>query len=94
MYAGKYSISNMKWISGILIMKQIYMQLHHMEKSRLQKPLYNNNRFTALCPAGLPGWAGCRYQLNSTQLNEHLWTQVLKQLNVHIYLATISYRYY
>jgi len=29
----------------------------------------------------------------STQLNEHLWTQVLKHLNVHIYLVTISYRY-
>jgi len=25
-------------------------------------------------------------QLNSTQLNEHLWTQVLKHFNVHIYL--------
>ena len=33
-------------------------------------------------------------QLNSTQLNEHLWMQVLKHLNVHIYLDTISYRYY
>ena len=33
-------------------------------------------------------------QLNSTELNEHLWTQVLKHLNVHIYLDTISYRYY
>ena len=33
-------------------------------------------------------------QLNSTQLNEHLWTQVIKHLNVHIYLVTISYRYY
>ena len=32
--------------------------------------------------------------LNSTQLNEHLWTQVLKHLNVHIYVGTISYRYY
>ena len=32
-------------------------------------------------------------QLNS-QLNEHLWTQVLQHLNVHIYLDTISYRYY
>ena len=32
--------------------------------------------------------------INSTQLNEHLWTQVLKHLNVHIYLDTISYRYY
>jgi len=32
--------------------------------------------------------------LNSTQLNEHLWTQVIKHLNVHIYLVTISYRYY
>ena len=31
--------------------------------------------------------------LNSTQLNEHLWTQVIKHLNVHIYLVTISYRY-
>jgi len=31
-------------------------------------------------PAPLP-------QLNSTQLNEHLWTQVIKHLNVHIYLA-------
>ena len=29
-----------------------------------------------------------------TQLNEHLWTQVLKHLNVHIYLVTIAYRYY
>ena len=28
--------------------------------------------------------------LNSTQLNEHLWTQVLKHLNVHIYLVTIA----
>jgi len=28
-------------------------------------------------------------QLNSTQLNEHLWTQVIKHLNVHIYLVTI-----
>jgi len=26
---------------------------------------------------------------NSTQVNEHLWTQVLKHLNVHIYLDTI-----
>jgi len=34
------------------------------------------------------------YLLNSTLLNEHLWTQVLKHLNVHIYLVTISYRYY
>ena len=34
------------------------------------------------------------YLLNSTQLNEHLWTQVLKHLNVHIYLVTIAYRYY
>jgi len=25
---------------------------------------------------------------NSTQLNEHLWTQVLKHLSVHIYLVT------
>ena len=33
-------------------------------------------------------------QLNSTQLNEHLWTQVLKYLNVHICLVTIAYRYY
>ena len=33
-------------------------------------------------------------ELNSTQLNEHLWTQVIKHLNVHIYLATISYRYH
>jgi len=32
--------------------------------------------------------------LNSTRLNEHLWTQVLKHLNVHIYLVTIAYRYY
>jgi len=31
---------------------------------------------------------------HSTQLNEHLWTQVLKHLNVHIYLVTIAYRYY
>ena len=31
---------------------------------------------------------------NSTQLNEHLWTQVIKHLNVHIYLVTISCRYY
>ena len=30
----------------------------------------------------------------STQLNEHLWTQVLKHLNVHIYVVTIAYRYY
>jgi len=30
---------------------------------------------------------------NSTQLNEHLWTQVLKHLSVHIYLVTIAYRY-
>jgi len=29
-----------------------------------------------------------------TQLNEYLWTQVLKHLNVHICLATIAYRYY
>jgi len=35
-----------------------------------------------------------RIILNSTQLNEHLWTQVLKHLNVHIYLVTIAYRYY
>jgi len=35
-------------------------------------------------------WKTCeRYTLNSTQLNEHLWTQVLKHLNVHIYLVTI-----
>jgi len=34
----------------------------------------------------------CTWELNSTQLNEHLWTQVLKHLNVHIYLVTISYR--
>ena len=31
---------------------------------------------------------------NSTQLNEHRWMQVLKHLNVHIYLVTIAYRYY
>ena len=30
----------------------------------------------------------------STQLNEHLWTQVLKHLNVHIYQVSIAYRYY
>jgi len=35
-----------------------------------------------------------REELNSTQLNEHLRTQVIKHLNVHIYLVTISYRYY
>ena len=29
----------------------------------------------------------------STQLNEHLCTQVLKHLNVHIYLVSIAYRY-
>ena len=34
------------------------------------------------------------YYYNSTQLNEHLWTQVLKHLNVHIYLVTIAYQYY
>ena len=30
----------------------------------------------------------------SIQLNEHLWAQVLKHLNVHIYLVSIVYRYY
>ena len=29
-----------------------------------------------------------------TELDEHLWTEVLKHLNVHIYLVTIAYRYY
>ena len=29
-----------------------------------------------------------------TQLNDHLSTQVLKHLNVHIYLVTIACRYY
>jgi len=28
----------------------------------------------------------------STELNEHLWTQVLKHLNVHIYLVTSVYQ--
>ena len=28
----------------------------------------------------------------STQLNEHLWTQVIKHLNVHIYLVTSVYQ--
>ena len=33
--------------------------------------------------------------LNSTQLNEHLWTQVLKHLRVHIYLYSLLYiKYY
>ena len=38
----------------------------------------------------------CLTQLSTqlTQLNEHVWTQVLKHLNVHIYLVTIAYRYY
>ena len=31
-------------------------------------------------------------RLNSTQLNERLWTQVLKHLNVHIYLFTSVYQ--
>ena len=31
--------------------------------------------------------------LNSTQ-RVHLWTQVLKHLNVHIYRVSIAYRYY
>jgi len=30
--------------------------------------------------------------LRMTQLNEHLWTQVLKHLNVHIYLLTSVYQ--
>jgi len=34
------------------------------------------------------------YFRNETQLNEHLWTQVLKHLNVHIHLVTIAYQYY
>ena len=29
-----------------------------------------------------------------TALNAHLWTEVLKHFNVHIYLVTIAYRYY
>jgi len=34
------------------------------------------------------------YSTQLTQLNEHLWTQVIKHLNVHIYLVTVSYQYY
>jgi len=30
--------------------------------------------------------------INSTQLNEHLWTQMLKHLNVHIYQFTSVYQ--
>jgi len=42
-----------------------------------------------------PGYGGViTVSLNSTQLNEHLWMQVLKHLNVHIYLVSIAYRYY
>ena len=42
-----------------------------------------------------PGYGGViTVSVNSTQLNEHLWMQVLKHLNVHIYLVSIAYRYY
>jgi len=36
-------------------------------------------------------WSLLAVHLNSTQLNEHLWTQVLKHLNVHIYLVTVAH---
>jgi len=35
---------------------------------------------------------GCLGLSGSNQLNEHLWTQVLKHLNVHIYLFTSVYQ--
>ena len=35
---------------------------------------------------------GFQQVLNSTQLNEQLWTQVLKHLSVHIYLVTSVYQ--
>ena len=44
-----------------------------------------------------PGYGGLiTVSLNSTQLNEHLCMQVLKHLNVHIYLVSrpMAYRYY
>ena len=58
---------------------------------RIKYPVY-----TGFCR----NWSSVSCQLvpetgtNSTQLNEHLWTQVLKHLNVHIYLVTIAYQYY
>ena len=57
------------------------------------KTNFNTNKTTRSIPPDPPSWKG-RILINSTQLNEHLWTQVLKHLNVHIYLVTIAYRYY
>jgi len=59
----------------------------------MSSPRVGNPRVgvSASCPVTVLD--GVPTQLNSTQLNEHLWTQVLKHLNVHIYLDTISYRY-
>jgi len=52
------------------------------------KALYKAKCVKTRCLQEGVGHLEPRFQeLNSTQLNEHLWTQVLKHLNVHIYLG-------
>ena len=41
-----------------------------------------------------PGYGGVNTVSLSSTLNEHLCTQVLKHLNIHIYIVSMAYRYY
>ena len=52
-------------------------------------PVYGCLDLTLVCCCQTVRWIEMKLDkeiLNSTQLNEHLWTQVIKHLDVHIYL--------